>query len=353
MSLVFVSPCLCDGIYGGVQQSGRIARERLAQHQRDQFHSLCYRGASRGAHRNGCAATKIEAARRAIGLRADCDTALVWHVGMLKLLPLLQRRGTKVYLFLHGVECWRKFDALTERLLGSVDTFLTNSAYTWLRFTEIHPRWRNARHRVVELGLGTGGAAAAPPATIPAALMAGRLSRGERYKGHAELIHAWRQVRAQLADAELWIAGGGDLEPDLKRIAAEEGVESQVRFFGTVSEEEKERLIRESRCLALPSRGEGFGLVYLEAMRFGRPCLVGDGDAAREVVNPPEAGLSVDPRNANALAEALVRLLTPGPEWDRWSASARARYESRFTAAHFEDRILLALGLAGKEVLYV
>src|SRR5436305_830299 len=130
MSLVFVSPCLCEGIYGGVQQSGRIARERLAQHQRDQFHALCYRGAASGAHRNGCAASKIEAARRAIGLRADCDTTLVWHIGMLKLLPLLRRRGTKVYLFLHGVECWRKPDAVTERLLGCVDTFLTNSAYT-------------------------------------------------------------------------------------------------------------------------------------------------------------------------------------------------------------------------------
>jgi glycosyltransferase involved in cell wall biosynthesis len=103
-------------------------------------------------------------------------------------------------------------------------------------------------------------------------------------------------------------------------------------------------LIAEARCLVLPSKGEGFGLVYLEAMRLGRPCLSSTLDAGREVVNPPEAGLAVDPDDAMALSDAVVRLLNRGPEWERWSASAKARYESSFTAAHFEQRLVCALG---------
>jgi glycosyltransferase involved in cell wall biosynthesis len=93
----------------------------------------------------------------------------------------------------------------------------------------------------------------------------------------------------------------------------------------------------------MPSRGEGFGLVYLEAMRLGRPCLVSTRDASRETVNPPEAGLAADPDRPEELADALVQLLSDSPRWGQWSADARRRYEARFTAEHFQRRLLDAL----------
>src|SRR5205807_1336757 len=105
----------------------------------------------------------------------------------------------------------------------------------------------------------------------------------------------------------------------------------------------KEGLLQSCRCLALPSRGEGFGLVYLEAMRVGRPSLVSNLDAGREVINPPEAGLAIDPDNQQELTTALCRLLTDGQEWDRWSRQARERYENNFTTAHFQNRLMTAL----------
>jgi glycosyltransferase involved in cell wall biosynthesis len=93
----------------------------------------------------------------------------------------------------------------------------------------------------------------------------------------------------------------------------------------------------------MPSRGEGFGLVYLEAMRLGRPCLVSTHDAGQEVVRPPEAGLAADVDNPRELANALCRLLEDGPEWQAWSEQARKRYLSAFTARHFQARLLQAL----------
>jgi phosphatidylinositol alpha-1,6-mannosyltransferase len=173
--------------------------------------------------------------------------------------------------------------------------------------------------------------------------MVSRLVRGENYKGHREMLDAWPLVRQRIPTAELWIAGDGDLRPDLERAAAERGIGQAVRFVGYVSDEQKDRLLRESRCIAVPSRGEGFGLVYLEAMRLGRPCLVSTLDAGREVVDPPRHGLAVDPDDRDSLAEATCRLLTNGPEWQQWSTSARARYEQHFSARHYQQRLLSVL----------
>jgi phosphatidylinositol alpha-1,6-mannosyltransferase len=238
---------------------------------------------------------------------------------------------------------------MTRRLLPRVDLFLCNSDHTWARFSGFQPRLAGAARRTVPLGLGEPLAGATPlPDPAPAALMIGRLSRGEDYKGHRELFAAWPAVRARVPGAELWVAGDGDLRPELETLARGLGPDGGgVRFWGAVPDAEKERLLRRARCLALPSRGEGFGLVYLEAMRLGRPCLVSSLDAGREVVNPPEAGLAADPRRPAELAAAVARLLAASdPEWRAWSAQARARYERGFTAAHFQERLVEALTAA-------
>jgi len=181
------------------------------------------------------------------------------------------------------------------------------------------------------------------PFDPPAVLMTSRLLKSEAYKGHQEMIEAWPQVTDRVPGAELWVCGDGDLRAELERRAVEVGVGRAVRFFGRVSEEEKSELLARSRCFALPSRGEGFGLVYLEAMRVGRPCLVSTQDAGREVVNPPEAGLAVDLSSPGEIAAAVCRLLGPGPEWEEMCLKARRRYAEFFTAGDFQHRLNAAL----------
>jgi len=281
---------------------------------------------------------------RAIGDRRRTDVILVWHLDLLKLVPVLNSRGARVVLFLHGIEAWRQQDALTKWSLGRVNLFLTNSDHTWERFLLSSGTFRNAPHQTVPLGLGTQFMGPTPPPSPrPIVLMVGRLHKSEDYKGHREMIEAWPLVLQQMPDAELWIAGDGNLRDDLEQLARARGLNGQVLFWGLISDEEKERMIEQCRCLAMPSRGEGFGLVYVEAMRMGRPCLVSDRTAGREVVNPPEAGLAANPDNPQQVADAVIRLLSCGPEWNRWSAQARHRYEHRFTAEQFHERMNAAL----------
>lgn len=272
-------------------------------------------------------------------------TIFLWHIGLLKLLPALRTRNARVVLYQHGIEVWREPDWLTRRLLSRVNLFLSNSDFTWERSQSYFRPHAGQQHQTVALGLGNAQANPAPldETQPPAAVIVGRMEFGEGYKGHRELIQAWPQVQQQIPRAELWIIGGGNQRPELEALSAKCNVQAAVRFHGQVSDERKEELLRQSRCLVMPSRGEGFGLVYLEAMRLGRPCLVSTSDAGREVVQPPVAGLAADPSNTAELSAAIVRLLTPGAEWSRWSTQAQNKFNANFTEQQFVERLGAAL----------
>jgi phosphatidylinositol alpha-1,6-mannosyltransferase len=335
------------GAVGGIQVSGQLAWTALAAGP-GSTHLFC------GDHRRPGRGPlepygKARAVAEALGRRWAARVVLVWHLGLLKLVPLLRLPPGRVVVFLHGIEAWRRQDLLTRTLLRRVGRFLTNSDHTWARFAALHPGLAGAAHQTVHLGIGAPATGPVrPPDAVPAALMLGRLARGEDYKGHRELIAAWPRVRERVPDAELWIAGEGDVRPELERLAAAGPVRRAVRFWGLVSEAQKQELLTRARCLALPSGGEGFGLVYLEAMRLGRPCLVGDADAGREVVAPPECGLAARPADPAALAAAAAALLAAGPAWDARSARARRRYEGAFTAEHFARRLVAAVAAADR-----
>ena len=334
---------------GGVQASGRVAwtgiRRALESASRDAL-LFSYGG---GAPTDGdgpavhCA-SKLGAAFAALRTRWPVGLVLVWHLNLLKLLPFFRIGDARAVAVLHGIEGWKPLDWLTGALVERVDLLLSDSDHTWRRFLGANPRYAHRPHRTVHLGISTPFRGDVPaPGHPPVALMVGRLLRSEDYKGHREMIGAWPRVLERMPDAELWIAGDGDLRDALERGVRRQGLEERIRFWGSVSEARKHELLARCRCLALPSKNEGFGLVYLEAMRLGRPCLVSTLDAGCEVVNPPEAGLSVDVEKPEVLAAAIGRLLAPGPEWAAWSRQARRRYEEHFTAAHFHERLVAAL----------
>jgi phosphatidylinositol alpha-1,6-mannosyltransferase len=350
-SLVLFTPGLGGVGTGGIQESARIAWQGLVRHAptSEQRAALLSYGPVAGLDGSEAGSLVVVAGSRpvllvqALARSWSAHTLLVWHLGLLKVLPFLRGRREEVVLYLHGIEAWRRLEKGQQKLLARVTQFLSNSKFTWRRFLEFNPEFAGRPHQVVPLGSGEQDGADILPDSPPAVLMVGRLCRGEDYKGHREVIASWPRVLGHVPEARLWIAGDGDLRPDLEHAVSAAGVGDRVRFWGQVSHEVKQDLLRRCRCLALPSRGEGFGLVYLEAMRVGRPCLVSNCDAGREVVNPPEAGLAADPKGLDRLADAVVRLLSPGPEWDQWSRAARRRYEAQYTAADFQRRLVEAV----------
>ncbi len=103
--------------------------------------------------------------------------------------------------------------------------------------------------------------------------MIGRMSSGEQYKGYEEMIRCWPLVERIRPDLRLILVGSGDDRPRLEALAR--NTSQSIDFVGQVSDPERDRLIRECAAFALPSRGEGFGLVYLEAMKVKKPVIAG------------------------------------------------------------------------------
>lgn len=286
----------------------------------------------------------LTAALHAASRRWPVRLVLFWHIGLVKLLPCLRTTGARNVLFIHGVEAWRKPSPAVARLLRQVDLFLTNSNFTWETFLRHHPDLRAAAHCTVPLGLDVPlePNSAGEPDDPPSALMIGRIAGSESYKGHDAVIAAWPLVTKQIPGARLRMIGPSDVTPELRALAVHHGVADVIEISGSVSDAEKQRALAACRCMALPSLAEGFGLVYVESMRMGRPCIISTHDAGREVVCP-DAGLAVDPANPSELAAALVRLMTPGAAWDNWSAAATRRYNEHYTAQHFRERLIAAL----------
>jgi phosphatidyl-myo-inositol dimannoside synthase len=177
------------------------------------------------------------------------------------------------------------------------------------------------------------------------ALIVARMNSDERFKGHDTLLEAWAAVRGAVPRARLVVVGGGDDAERLRLKAAGLGLGSAIRFTGHVSDATLVALRSHASFFVMPSSNEGFGLVYLEAMRAGLACIGGDGDAAAEIIVDGQTGLLVAPDNSQAIAAAVSRLFLEPELARRMGAAGRARAERDYTLTRFQNRLASALHL--------
>lgn len=178
------------------------------------------------------------------------------------------------------------------------------------------------------------------------ALIVGRMSIAERYKGHDELLECWSAVRARVPDAQLVIAGRGDDVPRLEEKARSLGLADAVLFTGFVDESTLEAMRRRVALFTMPSRGEGFGLVYVEAMRSGLPCVAASDDAGGELVVDGETGFVVRQADRDALSQSIATLLEDESQRRAMGESGRARWAKEYTYMAFRNRLAAALDCA-------
>jgi phosphatidylinositol alpha-1,6-mannosyltransferase len=272
------------------------------------------------------------------------------HVGIARaqnLIPPAIRRPYAVLLC--GIEAWDpELSANRRKALRNASARIAISRYTADRVSTAHPDIGPIL--VCPLALlskestnGDVDRTLLESIRKPSVLIVGRMSRSERYKGHDELLECWSEVLRRVPTAQLVIVGTGDDAHRLRAKAKALGVSENVLFTGFVSDGTLVALRQLVAAFALPSRGEGFGLVYLEAMRAGLPCLGGTEDAARDVIVDGETGILVKPSSRGALSDALVRLLTDPEMRSAFGIAGRKRFEQEFTFEHYCARLRVLL----------
>ena len=171
----------------------------------------------------------------------------------------------------------------------------------------------------------------------------GRMSASERYKGFDEMLEVLPSLSAKVPNICYLLAGDGDDRPRLEEKARQNGVSDRAVFTGYVDEREKPDLYRLADAYVMPSYGEGFGFVLIEAMACGVPVVASRTDGGREAVRDGLLGRLVDPEDPAAIEGAVLEALGEQKHIPQGLAY--------FDFPHFKARIeRVVAGLVGKDI---
>lgn len=137
----------------------------------------------------------------------------------------------------------------------------------------------------------------------------GRFSSEERYKGVDEILELLPTMIQQIPDAAYLVVGNGTDRRRLEDKAKTLDVTDRVVFAGCIPETEKADHYRLADVYVMPGRGEGFGIVFLEAMACGIPVVASKVDGSREAVRDGNLGILVDPDNPEEIRAGILEAL--------------------------------------------
>ncbi|MFC1719537.1 glycosyltransferase family 4 protein [Pseudomonadota bacterium] len=266
------------------------------------------------------------------------------HVGPARVLGLLPKGLRPSYVsFIHGIEIWNHDRPDYFRTAKNAVLLIANSEFTAERTRSVHENlpeirvcWpgkdKRNQYAIVE---GT------EPEKIGAHMMliVGRLDAEQRHKGHDHLLEAMPHILNVVPDAQLVVAGGGDDRARLERKASDLGVLGSVIFTGWVDDANLNRLYSQCALFVMPSEGDGFGIVFLEAMMHSKPCVGLKTGSAAEVFENGKSGILVDREDQEEMATHISHLLLNYTQRAQMGNAAFERYQAVFQGEHYSRRL--------------
>jgi glycosyltransferase involved in cell wall biosynthesis len=201
------------------------------------------------------------------------------------------------------------------------------------RYLEEVEGFDGASFEIVHYGIEPDGEPRPYAGDVPVLLCVGRLIP---IKGHIVLLRAFAEARKRVPSLELRLAGRGPLEPALHALVKELEIEDSVRFLGYVAP--VQRALEEAAIVVVPSMGEGFGMVALEAMERARPVIAAEIGGLGELVQEGVTGFLVPPGEAEPLERAIVTLAGDLPRAAEMGAAGRRRALEHFLQERCTDR---------------
>ena len=265
-------------------------------------------------------ANSLRAGRRA-------DVVLLSHINLLLpgVLIKMLRPSVKLVLITHGIEVWQPFMGWRKKMLKKVDLFLPVSHFTKdtmmaasglteAKFTVLN----NCLDPFLQRPLQTG---KAPPLlnryglnkTNQILLTVSRMADSEQYKGYDKVIEALPSLRATYPNLRYLLVGKYDIgeKQRLDALISKLGLQDIVLFAGFVPDEEMPAHFTLADIFIMPSEGEGFGIVFIEAMFYGLPVIAGNKDGSVDALGNGALGTLVNPDKQVEISEAVNNILDP------------------------------------------
>ena len=237
-------------------------------------------------------------------------------------------------VWVHGTEAWEAARRDYLRVMRSAQTIFASSQFTHDKADRLHGGFERAKICWLAT-LEDEAAEIVPPTGPPSVLIMANMA--QNYKGQDLLIDAWPHVVHEIPDARLLITGkwlGAEIEVAARRSPAA----ANIDILGFIPEEKLVSLWHRTTVYAMPSMGEGFGLVYIEAMRYGRPVIASTQDAGCEVNRHGVTGFNIDRNQRTELVQALVALLADPALARRMGNAGRDLWACEFRYSRFRAR---------------
>ncbi|NEQ28984.1 MAG: glycosyltransferase family 4 protein, partial [Microcoleus sp. SIO2G3] len=254
------------------------------------------------------------------GLQQRPDLIITTHLNFTVAAYWLKRLvGIPYWTVAHGIEAWDIKNAAIKTALHHADLILAVSNYTRDRLL----KEQNLDPTKVTLLPNTFDPSRFQPAPKPNYLLeqhglkpeqpviltVARLANSEQHKGYEKILQATPQIREIIPDIHYVIVGKGDDKPRIEQLIARLGLQECVTLAGFVPDEQLCDYYNLCNVFAMPSKKEGFGIVYLEALACGKPVLAGNQDGAIDALCHGELGALVNPDDVGEITQTLVKIL--------------------------------------------
>lgn len=239
-----------------------------------------------------------------------------WFIKLLK-------PSVKLVLLAHGIEVWQPLGRIKKMMLNKCDLILPVSNFTRDKIMQLHGLGRekcsvlnNSLDPYLERPLKKGKDTALleryglqPHNKI--LLTVARMADTELYKGYDKVIQAMASlVKDNQGLRYLLVGKYGEAEKKrLDRLINEHGLKDFVKFAGFVADAELAAHFNLADIFIMPSEKEGFGIVFIEAMFYGKPVIAGNKDGSVDALRNGELGLLVDPGSVEEITTAIKNVL--------------------------------------------
>lgn len=257
----------------------------------------------------------------------DYDTLILSHINLLPIAWLLKKINPKkkIVLLAHGIEIWYPLSKRKRKMLDCCDAIFCVSNYTAATIISEHdlpPQICKVLNNCLDPFMPLPQKNVNTDAlrerygftkTDKILFKLARLSESEKYKGYDKVIDAIQHLNNPTI--KYIIAGKADAGElaSLNEKIKKAGLEKQVVLAGFIPEEELANHFYLADLYLMPSTGEGFGVVYLEAMYYGLPVIAGNVDGSVDALDKGRLGTLVDPDD-NAKLQKAIEVILQSPE---------------------------------------